>query len=120
MFLLQRVAEPVLETADLRRSRKRLEDDKTSSNHNIWMAAQRKGTITHNHQKISQVTNHFKILQNQYIDKVVGKPVESCGQDLQIQTVHRKRWRRKPDKWIWVGPPIRCTCMLTFCERHLK
>ena len=52
-------------------------------------------------------TTHIKITQNQYTDKVVDVSVERQGQDPPIQTTHRKSWRRKPNKWIWVGPPIR-------------
>ena len=52
-------------------------------------------------------TTHIKITQNQYTDKVVDVSVERQGQDPQIQTTRRKSWRRKPSKWIWVGPPIR-------------
>ena len=58
--------------------------------------------------------------QNQHTDRVVGVIVEVQRQFPQVQAMHRKSWRRKPDKWVWVGPPIQWTRMLTFREGHSK
>ena len=51
-------------------------------------------------------TEHIKIPQSQYTDKVVDMTVVLQEPVHQIQTMHRKSWRRKPNKWIWVGRPI--------------
>ena len=49
-------------------------------------------------------TSRFQ--QNQYTDKVVDVTVEVQRQFHQVQTRHRKSWRRKPEKLVWVGLPI--------------
>ena len=53
-------------------------------------------------EKINQETEHIKISQNQYTDKVVDLTVVIQRQLTQNQTMHRT----KPDKRVWVGPPI--------------
>ena len=66
----------------------------------------RRGTKPITHEKINQETEHtnrnetklIKIPQNQYTDKVVDETVVIQETVSQIQTTHRKIWRRKPDK----------------------
>ena len=60
-------------------------------------------------EKIYQETECIKIPQNEYTDKVVDVTFEVQKQSPQMQTMHRKSWRRKPDKRVWVGRPIRWT-----------
>ena len=48
-------------------------------------------------EKINQETEHTKQNETKHI---------KFPQDTYTQSMHRMSRTRRPDKWIWVGPPI--------------
>ena len=116
------VAEPILETADLRRSRKQLKDDKTFSDYNIPSESDtisiddehvvntvEEKRIPSPKRRSTRVTKAHQGSAEEYADKVVDVSVAMQRQFLQIQTMHKKSWRRRPTSRFGLD--------LRYCER---
>ena len=58
--------------------------------------------------------------QNQNTDRVVDVSVAIKRKVSQNPPTHRQIWRNRLNKWIWIGPPIQRTYMLTFSETLLN
>ena len=118
------VAEPAPKTGDLRRdvvkrhvNKHVVNNVEVEKSRIIKKIAQRNET---GHPGEDQAGDQAHQDSPEYTDKVVDVSVEMQRQFPQIQTMHRKSWRRTPNKWIWVGLPVLRTCIVTLCERHWK